>query len=131
MVGWHLQPNGHESGQIPGDSEGQGSLAGCCPWDCRVRHYLATEQQQHCGCSENGSLLVPGGQKLEAIGGCPTHSCPGPPPVHKESELQEIIRCSPSVQKRGNRGQGENLSKVRSQCVQRACISHTSAASSG
>ena len=24
---------------------GQGSLAYCCPWDCRVRHHLATEQQ--------------------------------------------------------------------------------------
>ena len=29
MVGWHHQFNGHESEQIPGDSEGQGSLA-CC-----------------------------------------------------------------------------------------------------
>ena len=29
MVGWHHQPNGHEFEQIPGDSEGQGSLA-CC-----------------------------------------------------------------------------------------------------
>ena len=26
MVGWHHQSNGHESEQIPGDSEGQGSL---------------------------------------------------------------------------------------------------------
>ena len=30
MVGWHHQPNGHESEQAPGDSEGQGSVA--CPW---------------------------------------------------------------------------------------------------
>ena len=29
----------------PGDSEGQGSLSCCCPWACRVRHNLATEQQ--------------------------------------------------------------------------------------
>ena len=29
MIGWHHQLNGHESEQIPGDSEGQGSLA-CC-----------------------------------------------------------------------------------------------------
>ena len=28
MVGWHHQPNGHESEQIPRDSEGQGSLVG-------------------------------------------------------------------------------------------------------
>ena len=32
MVGWHHQLNGHEFGQIPGDSEGQGSLACCSPW---------------------------------------------------------------------------------------------------
>ena len=29
MVGWHHQLNGHESEETPGDSEGQGSLAGC------------------------------------------------------------------------------------------------------
>ena len=29
MAGWHHQLNGHESGQTPGDSEGQVSLA-CC-----------------------------------------------------------------------------------------------------
>ena len=29
MVGWHHQLIGHESGQTPGDREGQGSLAGC------------------------------------------------------------------------------------------------------
>ena len=27
MVGWHQRFNGHEFEQIPGDSEGQGSLA--------------------------------------------------------------------------------------------------------
>ena len=30
-----------------GDSEGQGSLACCSPWDCRVGHDTATEQQQY------------------------------------------------------------------------------------
>ena len=29
---WHHWLNGHESEQIPGDSEGQGSLACCSPW---------------------------------------------------------------------------------------------------
>ena len=29
MVGWHHQLNGHESEQIPGDGDGQGSLE-CC-----------------------------------------------------------------------------------------------------
>ena len=33
MVGWHHQLNGHGSEQIPGDGEGQGSLACCSLWD--------------------------------------------------------------------------------------------------
>ena len=33
MVGWHHQLNGYEFEQTPGDSEGQGSLACCSPWD--------------------------------------------------------------------------------------------------
>ena len=32
VVGWHHQLNGHEFVHIPGDSEGQRSLAGCSPW---------------------------------------------------------------------------------------------------
>ena len=32
MVGWHHGLNGHESEQVLGDSEGQGSLACCSPW---------------------------------------------------------------------------------------------------
>ena len=32
MVGWHYRFNGHEFEQTPGDSEEQGSLAGCSPW---------------------------------------------------------------------------------------------------
>ena len=35
MVGWHQCLKGRESEQIPGDSEGQGSLACCSPWDCK------------------------------------------------------------------------------------------------
>ena len=31
MVGWHHQLDGHESEQVPGDGEGQGSLACCGP----------------------------------------------------------------------------------------------------
>ena len=42
--GWHHQINGlNESEQTPGDTEGQGSLACCSPWDRRVRHNLATK----------------------------------------------------------------------------------------
>ena len=33
MVGWHHQLDGHEFGQTLGDSEGQGNLACCSPWD--------------------------------------------------------------------------------------------------
>ena len=46
MVGWHHWLNGHEFKQTLGDGEGQGSLAGCSPWSCRVRPNWATEQQQ-------------------------------------------------------------------------------------
>ena len=35
MVGWYHQVNGYESEQAPGDGEGQGSLACCCPWSCK------------------------------------------------------------------------------------------------
>ena len=43
MVGWHHQLNGHEFEQAPGAGEGQGSLACCSPWGCRVGHNWATE----------------------------------------------------------------------------------------
>ena len=33
MVEWHHQLNGHELEQAPEDSEGQGSLVYCSPWD--------------------------------------------------------------------------------------------------
>ena len=32
MVGWHHRLNRHELGQIPGDGDGQGSLACCSSW---------------------------------------------------------------------------------------------------
>ena len=32
MAGWHHQLNGHEFVQIPGDGEGQETLACCSPW---------------------------------------------------------------------------------------------------
>ena len=34
MIQQHHQLNGHEFEQTLGDGEGQGSLAGCSPWDC-------------------------------------------------------------------------------------------------
>ena len=35
MVGWHRQFSGHESEQTLEDTEGQGSLVFCSPWDCK------------------------------------------------------------------------------------------------
>ena len=35
MVGWHHQLDVYEFGQIPGVSDGQGSLARCSPWGCK------------------------------------------------------------------------------------------------
>ena len=32
MVGWHHQLNEREFEHVPGDGEGQGSLACCSPW---------------------------------------------------------------------------------------------------
>ena len=37
---------GYKSEQAPGDGERQESLACCSPWACRIRHDLATEQEQ-------------------------------------------------------------------------------------
>jgi len=45
MVGWHHQLNEHESEQIPGDSEGQGSLVFQSMGFQRVRDDSAIEQQ--------------------------------------------------------------------------------------
>ena len=46
IVRQHHRLSGHEFEQTLGDNEGQGSLACCSPWGCRVGHDLATEQQQ-------------------------------------------------------------------------------------
>ena len=35
MVRWHHWLNGHGFELTPGDSEGQGSLGCCSPWDCK------------------------------------------------------------------------------------------------
>ena len=35
MVGWHHWLHGHEFEQALGVGDGQGSLAGCSPWDCK------------------------------------------------------------------------------------------------
>ena len=45
-IGWHHRLSGRAFEQTPGDGEAQGSLVRCSPWGHRVRHDLATEQQQ-------------------------------------------------------------------------------------
>jgi len=35
VVGRHHRLDGHEFEQAPGVSDGQGSLACCCPWFCK------------------------------------------------------------------------------------------------
>ena len=48
MVGWHHWFNGHEFEQTLGDSEGQGSLAGCSPWGRKqtwLRNWTITDQE--------------------------------------------------------------------------------------
>jgi len=40
IVAWHHRLNGHEFEQTPGDSEGQGSLACCSPWDAKSQKLL-------------------------------------------------------------------------------------------
>ena len=42
-----------------GNSEGQGRLACCSPWDCRVRHYWEHEQQQDMSLVPSGAGLLP------------------------------------------------------------------------
>ena len=46
MAGRHHWYNRYEFGQTLGDGEGQGGLACCSSWGCRVRHDWATEKQQ-------------------------------------------------------------------------------------
>ena len=46
MIGWYHQHSRHEFEQTLGDSDGQGSLACCSSWGCRVGHDLVTEQEQ-------------------------------------------------------------------------------------
>ena len=45
LVGWYYWLNGHEFEQALGDGEGQGGLAFCSPWGCKVGHSWPTEQQ--------------------------------------------------------------------------------------
>ena len=56
MVGWHHQLSGHKLEQTLKDSEGQGSLACCSPWDGKESD--TTE------CLDNNSSLMPNSKGL-------------------------------------------------------------------
>ena len=45
LAEWHHQSNEQELGQTLGDDEGQGGLACCSPWGCRIRHDWMTDHQ--------------------------------------------------------------------------------------
>ena len=51
MVRWHHRLNGHDFEHASGVGDGQGNLACCSPWGCRVGYNWATEL--------NWKLLVP------------------------------------------------------------------------
>ena len=44
LDGWNHPLNGSNFEQALGDGEGQGNLACCSPWGCRIRHNWATKQ---------------------------------------------------------------------------------------
>ena len=44
MVGWYHRLDGHGFGWTPGVGDGQGGLACCGSWGCRVRYDWATER---------------------------------------------------------------------------------------
>ena len=52
MTGWHRWLNGYEFEQTPGDSERQGSLACCSPWDCKELDMSEQQQQSQEGTGE-------------------------------------------------------------------------------
>ena len=52
MVGWHHRLNGHEFEQIPGDGDGQGSLACCSPWGRK-----GSDVTEHLNNNKNGRIL--------------------------------------------------------------------------
>ena len=60
MVGWHHQLDGHEFEQAPGVGDGQGSLACCSPWGCRVGHDWTTELNAYKHLSPLGSNFCEG-----------------------------------------------------------------------
>ena len=74
MVRQHHCPNGYETEQTLGDSEGQGSLACCSPWGHRESDTTATEQQKNALLTDAKAevpILWPPNAKSRLIGKAP------------------------------------------------------------
>ena len=54
MAGWYHRLNGHEFEQTQGDSEGQGGLVCCSPWDHEELDTVTENQQQTSGARRGG-----------------------------------------------------------------------------
>ena len=82
MVGWHHRLNGHEFEPSWRESEGQGSLACCSSWGCKVsdaterlNSHCKTLLVQLCSHSERGNrssqgsfeAMMPGKQKTQTL----------------------------------------------------------------
>ena len=48
MVGWHHRCNGHEFEKALGVGDGQGSLAYCSPWGCKVSDMTERLKNNNC-----------------------------------------------------------------------------------
>ena len=70
MVRWHQRLNEHEFEQTAGDSEGQGSLVCCSPWDCKESD--TTEQLN----SNNDPAARPAGDPAIRYSSPQLLSCP-------------------------------------------------------
>ena len=73
MAGQHQRCNEHELGQTPGDGEGHGSLACCCPWGLKesdMTGWLNNKHHGHQFCRNHNGVgvhedhfLFPGGPR--------------------------------------------------------------------
>ena len=55
MDGWHLQLNGHEFEQAPGDGEGQESLISCSSWGHKVLIMTERLNNNNSDCTDDKS----------------------------------------------------------------------------
>ena len=68
MIGWHHRLDAHEFEQAPGDSEGQGSLECCSPWDWKQSDMNWTPAHGSCFLEVRSGAEVT--QKLQGLGDC-------------------------------------------------------------